>query len=930
MTPRLAALADAWLGGDLDEAGAVELRRAAEADPAVATWLREQAVIDQGLRVASGTSADLRAAVRARLAARGKSQVIRAAVVARLRRRRAWWRWQALAAAALLLVAVAAGWWLLPGTPAGATVVMLGGEVRVAGKPVAIGAPVPARALVTVAGTEGTLGIRFADGSEATLTAGSARLRDDAGGVGLVLDAGKVTCVVRPRSGRPPFVIGSRHGEVVVVGTRFSVSVDEREAALQVDEGVVRLDAAGTSTPVTAGGSLRFGVAGIHQGAVPEVALPAPTEWLPPAGAPPSSITLPEGGGAAVAGAPAIAAWNGSAQAGEGVVLTGARFGRAPVAWVWTAIAGGGRYDRITPHDVRENAVALRLPSDLPRGVHLLWLANEVGASMPVRLGAPQVRWLAPGEHLPAAGRPLRLIGRDLAGVQASVLSGSRWFAAPVVTNGAEDLIITVPGEVPNGPARLLVQQPRAGALGWSTPVELTISTPWRRALREEAVTPGGGDDTARIQAAVDRLAGAGGIVRLHEGTYRLEGNVQMRAGVRLSGAGPVRTRVLLAPGGELRQAITIAGEHTAIADLHLRGVRSAGRYAYGVIGMPDEQAAEDVLLAQVRIDAEPGVMLEHVRLDGRLLIMRGCDVAVQVRLGGDGVWLDGNRLRGGPLDDTTAAVVFGGRRLVLEGNHIASDWPRRADGTPWSLAEARADRPGRPWCPQAFEVDQHYGPVEQLYLRGNRIADIGADREPRSVVQFQTTGSPWTAVVASAAGTTVRLQPGSSPAPAKFTYGAVDGLAYLVVLSGPGRGQVSQVVRRSDGEITVRTPWRVPPADGSVVGLTYLVREVVLSDNDIGGPPAGAVREPFVGIDLVGGVWDGLLRGNTTRTATGRRLRGSALQPTAWIEVRDAVTADAALLLEQNPGATLDAPAVFGISGARAPDDQRYGPNTR
>lgn len=928
MTPRLAALAEAWLAGDLDEAGAAELRRAAEADPAVATWLREQAVIDQGLRTATGTSADLRAAVRARLAARGKSQVMRAAVVARLRRRRVWWRWQALAAAALLLLGVSAGWWLQTASSSGATVVTLAGDVRVAGRPVAIGAQVPAQAQMTVAGTDGVLGIRFTDGSEATLSAGSARLRDDAGGVGLLLDAGRVACVVRPRSGRPPFVIGSRFGEVVVVGTRFTVSVDGHQAALQVDEGVVRLDTAGTSTPVAAGGSLRFGADGIQQGAVPDVVLPAPDEWLPPAGAPPSSAPLPAWDGIAVAGAPAIAAWNGSAQAGDGVVLTGARFGRAPVAWLWTAIPGGGRYDRITPHDVSADAVAVRLPKDLPRGVHLLWLANGAGASAPVRLGAPQVRWLAPGTTAPAPGQPLRVIGRDLAGVQVWLQRGSRWRALSVVGGTANDLTVTVPADVAIGPARVLVQRPEAGALGWSEPLDLTITQAWHRPVRAQSVTPGGGDDTARIQAAIDGLADAGGTVHLAEGDFRLEGTVQLRAGVRLSGGGRSRTRLLLAPGRELRQAITIAGDHVTLTDLTLRGVRSTGRYAYGVIGMPDAQQAEDVLLAQVRIDAEPGVVLEHLRLDGRSIVMRECDVAVQVRLGGDGVWLSGNRLRGGPLDDTTAAVVFGGRRLVLEDNHIASDWPRRADGTAMSLAEARADRPGRPWCPQAFTVDQHYGPVEHLYLRGNRIADIGADREPRSLVQFQTSGSPWSAVVASAVGTSVRLRPGSPPAPAGFTYGAVDGLAYLVVLSGPGRGQVSQVVRRAAGEIAVRTPWRVPPADGSVVGLTYLVRDVLMSANDLAGPPAGAVGEPFVGVDLAGGVWDVLLSGNTMRTATGRRLRGSAIQPTAWIEVRDSVTTDSALVLEQNPGATLEAPAVFGVSGAATADDGRFGPN--
>ena len=69
---------------------------------------------------------------------------------------------------------------------------------------------------------------------------------DDARGLLVVLDRGKVSCEVAPRRGRPPFLVQAGGVRVRVIGTRFTVTRGEGDSArVEVAHGVVEVTARG-------------------------------------------------------------------------------------------------------------------------------------------------------------------------------------------------------------------------------------------------------------------------------------------------------------------------------------------------------------------------------------------------------------------------------------------------------------------------------------------------------------------------------------------------------------------------------------------------------------------------------------------------------------------------------------------------------------
>lgn len=64
---------------------------------------------------------------------------------------------------------------------------------------------------------------------------------DDARGLLVVLERGKVDCEVEPRNGRPPFVVLAGDVRVRVVGTHFDVTRTGESVAVHVDHGAVEV-----------------------------------------------------------------------------------------------------------------------------------------------------------------------------------------------------------------------------------------------------------------------------------------------------------------------------------------------------------------------------------------------------------------------------------------------------------------------------------------------------------------------------------------------------------------------------------------------------------------------------------------------------------------------------------------------------------------
>ncbi len=110
---------------------------------------------------------------------------------------------------------------------------------------------------------------------------------DDAHGVVVTLDTGRVECDVTPRHGRPPFVVEAGGVEVRVIGTHFVVARTGSEVTVDVQRGQVEVTANGQPTLVSAGS---------HWPSSPVVlppALPAPTAAAAPAARAPSGHAAP-------------------------------------------------------------------------------------------------------------------------------------------------------------------------------------------------------------------------------------------------------------------------------------------------------------------------------------------------------------------------------------------------------------------------------------------------------------------------------------------------------------------------------------------------------------------------------------------------------------------------------------------------------------
>jgi hypothetical protein len=76
---------------------------------------------------------------------------------------------------------------------------------------------------------------------------------DDARGVLVRLDTGRVECDVTPRHGRPPFVVEAGPVEVRVIGTHFVVTRQGLATSVDVQRGQVEVTSDGSSSLVAAG-----------------------------------------------------------------------------------------------------------------------------------------------------------------------------------------------------------------------------------------------------------------------------------------------------------------------------------------------------------------------------------------------------------------------------------------------------------------------------------------------------------------------------------------------------------------------------------------------------------------------------------------------------------------------------------------------------
>jgi hypothetical protein len=122
---------------------------------------------------------------------------------------------------------------------------------------------------------------------------------DEAHGVTVLLEQGRVECEVAPRHGRPPFTVEAADVVVRVVGTHFAVSRSAAEIDVQVQRGVVEVTRGDRRIAVQAGETWPPGPPALPSAPSPAIAAapvvpaappPSPAIGGPPAG---SSVAAP-------------------------------------------------------------------------------------------------------------------------------------------------------------------------------------------------------------------------------------------------------------------------------------------------------------------------------------------------------------------------------------------------------------------------------------------------------------------------------------------------------------------------------------------------------------------------------------------------------------------------------------------------------------
>jgi hypothetical protein len=149
-------------------------------------------------------------------------------------------------------------------------------------------ATAPSRITTDVAGSHVTIGeatLEVAPRSTVAVTG------DDAHGVTVLLERGRVECEVPPRNGRPPFSVEAGDVMVRVVGTHFAVSREAGDVDVDVQRGVVEVTAGDRRVDVHAGESWPSS-APVAPSSTPAVP-PSATSSAAPVSAPGAGVPAP-------------------------------------------------------------------------------------------------------------------------------------------------------------------------------------------------------------------------------------------------------------------------------------------------------------------------------------------------------------------------------------------------------------------------------------------------------------------------------------------------------------------------------------------------------------------------------------------------------------------------------------------------------------
>jgi hypothetical protein len=446
-------------------------------------------------------------------------------------------------------------------------------------------------------------------------------------------------------------------------------------------------------------------------------------------------------------------------------------------------------------------------------------------------LNAPQPWWLQGDAGLEASpGGWLRVFGKCLSlGDKPSIRLVSP--AGRAVTLSAKpgagwELRVVLPADVVPGEYHVLVHNGRGGALGWQEAGTLLIaphrpSWPQARFTVTDfgAIANDNQDDTAAIQAAIDKAsADGGGTVFFPRGKYALCDTLKVPTRVLLQGAGEELVELDWQDRKDPLPALIRGSNSFGVQDLTITAINHLDGIVSDVTG-PD---TGNVAIERVRMrlnrylyQRDPKEIDRRfreplgagLRVGGANLVITDCDIYVS------GMSLCLSRTRGGRVAHNTLSngpwgwyEIAGSDGLIFEDNLIVG-------------ADNKATGGGLD-CLDGTSCSQN------VYFARNRMGPFfGWDRE---AMTSDAGGGAYFGKLASCEGTKLTLAEDPK-------WGGRDWVgAAVFVLGGPGAGQYRRIVATAGREVAVDQPWAVPPTPDSYLSITMLQRHYLLVDNEV------------------------------------------------------------------------------------------------
>ena len=475
-----------------------------------------------------------------------------------------------------------------------------------------------------------------------------------------------------------------------------------------------------------------------------------------------------------------------------------------------------------------------------------------------------------------------------------------------------------------NGNYRVFVHNGHGGNYGWGSPLTLTIATPWARGASAVSVSPSGTDDSAVIQAALDKQAALsnGGTVQLIAGTFVIQHQLSIHAKVKLQGAGKDLTTVQIQLASNYNDAVQIVGSQVEMQGIAWQVV-SGVVPTYAIIETrPFLADWQDIRLGDIRIGYSPA--MAATTNVGAVVIATRLEVStsefyVEFGFTEADQWAHNNTFHGGTYlgngGGSEAAIELQALdRTVIENNTIQTPM--------WSTNPAI----GSNICRRVAAGTLNVASIVNLYIAHNTGIDVapGPGENKGELFLLHGGSSPWYGQVVSNAGTTMTVRTDgridgqdllsiynyggsiysgalADPMPmsgkpvvlsSARTFGQIG--MFATIVGGTGMGQIRQVSGVTSNTISVVSPWRLPPDNTSKVVLTYVYKDIVIYENNIGSFPAAAISKisnsgASTLLVFDGNAWSNVADSNSSqRTFFAGRIGGSALDQSMWNSYQD------------------------------------------